>query len=157
MAVCRMWIGFRTIDDEYHPPGIALIEDDTNSTGPYPADYFNYNTSFVLIPTYYTASMRSREYTFDSLSEKRFTRAQVQTNNSAGDAIQIFTNVHDPDTREMILDYTFTGGPDSTLRPRIASRGSCVDIEVKITAGTPSIKTIMVSGITTDRRMISQE
>jgi hypothetical protein len=155
MAGCRMWIGSNGVVD-YNPPGIVFLEDDRTPQAQ-PVDYFNYNTSFVLIPTAYTASIRSRQYTFDSLSEKRFTRAQVQTNNSVGDSIQIYTNVHDPDTREMILDYTFAGGPDSTLRPRIASRGSCVDMEIKITSGTPSIKTIMVSGIVTDRRMISQE
>jgi hypothetical protein len=101
--------------------------------------------------------MRTREYMFDSLNEKRFVRAQVQTNNSAEDRVQIYVNVHDFDAREMVMDYTFEQGTDATLRPRIALRGSAIDVEVQILSGSPSIKTISVTGITTDRQMISQE
>jgi hypothetical protein len=57
----------------------------------------------------------------------------------------------------MILDYTFEGGTHTTLRPRVALRGSAIDIQVQILSGSPSVKTISVTGITTDRQMISQE
>jgi len=150
-AGCRIWLGTGGTNLNKDASGIVLMDEEVGY------DFFNLNSSLDPIPQYITATIRTRQYTFDTLSEKRFTRAQVQTNNSAGDQIQIYTNVHDPDTREMIMDYTFTGGPDSTLRPRIASRGSCVDIEISIVAGTPSIKTVEVSGISTDRQMISQE
>jgi hypothetical protein len=101
--------------------------------------------------------MRTREYMFDSLSEKRFTRAQVQTSNIADDRIVITASAYDPDSQEMILDYTFEGGTHTTLRPRVALRGSAIDIQVQILSGSPSVKTISVTGITTDRQMISQE
>ena len=94
---------------------------------------------------------------FDSLGEKRFTRAQVQTSNIAGDRVQITASAYDPDAQEMILDYTFEGGTHTTLRPRVALRGSAIDIEVQILSGSPSVKTVSVTGITTDRQMISQE
>jgi hypothetical protein len=55
------------------------------------------------------------------------------------------------------MDYAFSGGADSTLRPRIASRGSAIDLELKVTSGTPSIRAISVTGIVKDRQMISQE
>lgn len=156
MAGCRIWSGWWDADaaDIARSPGVALLEE-VSSFDQW--SYFYNGSNYIIQSSPITGVMRTREYTFDSLNEKRFTRAQIQTNNSPGDQIQVYTNVHDPDTREMIMDYTFSANPDATLRPRIASRGACVDIEIAIVAGTPSIKTVEVSGISTDRQMISQE
>lgn len=152
---CRIWAGTNGLSYPSLSSGIVLMDEVVG--------YDNFvlqNTignTYVIVPQYISASMRTREYMFDSLAEKRFLRAQVQTNNVAGESVQVYANTHDPDVREMVMDYTFSGGPDSTLRPRVALRGSTIDMEVAITAGTPSIKTIMVSSIRTDRKMISQE
>lgn len=156
MAGCRIWSGWLQ-GDAVNPalsPGVVLFDqvDDLDQWS------YTYNGSaYVIQSSPIIGAMRTREYMFDSLSEKRFIRAQVQTNNSAGDRIQITTNVHDPDTTEMIMDYTFEQSVDSTLRPRIASRGSAIDLEIEILSGSPSIKTIQVTALTTDRQMISQE
>jgi hypothetical protein len=156
MAGCRIWAGWYNESHIATPAlsgGVALFDEVQNF------DQWNYSTATLgeLVSTPITGLIRTREYMFDSLNEKRFLRAQVQTNNSAGERIQIYTNVHDPDTREMIMDYTFSEGQDSTLRPRIASRGSSIDLEIQILSGSPSIKMIQITGITTDRQMISQE
>ena len=156
MAGCRIWAGwiYNEAVNLTLSPGVALFEEVQDF------DQWTYvfdGLNLVISSTPITGIMRSREYMFDSLNEKRFTRAQVQTNNAATNRIQIYTNVHDPDTREMIMDYTFSEGQDSTLRPRVASRGSSIDVEVQILSGSPSIKSIQVTGITTDRQMISQE
>jgi hypothetical protein len=113
--------------------------------------------TYPVVPEYILSSIKTREYTFGTIAEKQFTRAQVQTVNSNGDAVQIFTKLYDPDSSELIMDYAFSGGADSTLRPRIASRGSAIDLELKVTSGTPSIRAISVTGIVKDRQMISQE
>lgn len=156
MAGCRIWAGWRQ-GDAFNPilsPGVALFEETQDF------DEWSYiydDPDYVIMPSPIIGIMRSREYMFDSLNEKRFLRAQVQTNNNAGDRVQIYVNVHDFDAREMVMDYTFEQGTDATLRPRIALRGSAIDVEAHILSGSPSIKTIQVTGITTDRQMISQE
>jgi hypothetical protein len=150
-AGCRIWAGGTFALSS----GIALM-DEVVGYDNFVLQYVSGNT-YVISPQYILASIKTREYTFGSISEKQFTRAQIQTVNSSGDAVQIFTKLYDPDSSELIMDYTFAGGADSTLRPRIASRGSAIDLEVKIMAGTPSIRTISVTGVSKDRQMISQE
>ena len=110
-----------------------------------------------LIPI--NASIRSREYTFENVNEKRFARAEYQFNNSAGDTISISARTHDTDSSEEIMRYTFTGEGtlDSTLRPRIALRGSTIDMEVQFLKGRPALKTAVLYAIVANRSMVSQE
>ena len=156
MAGCRIWAGWLQVD-VFNPilsPGVALFEEVQNF------DEWSYSyvdPNYIVVPTSISGIIRTREYMFESLNEKRFLRAQIQTNNIAGDRVQIYVNVHDFDAREMVMDYTFEQGTDATLRPRIALRGSAIDVEVKILSGSPSIKAVQVTGINTDRALISQE
>ena len=148
----RMWLSLLTLSQQSLCSGVGLLEEVNNF------DNFSYiPNSQTIVPSPINGLMKTREYMFDSLGEKRFTRAQVQTSNIAGDRIQITASAYDPDAQEMILDYTFEGGTHTTLRPRVALRGSAIDIEVQILSGSPSVKTVSVTGITTDRQMISQE
>lgn len=147
-AGCAIWSGQES--------GIVLMDENVGNdlytlaaSGP--------PTNRPVVPQYISAAMTTREYMFDSLSEKRFVRAQVQTSNVASERIQITANTYDPDAQEMILDYTFQGGTHTTLRPRVALRGSAIALDVQIVSGTPSIKTIQVTAVNTDRPMISQE
>jgi len=105
------------------------------------------------------ASIRSREYTFDTVSEKRFSRGEYQFTNSAGDFVRIYARTHDPDVAEAVMEYQFTGSAtsDSTLRPRIALRGSCIDMEVQFITGRPSLKTAIIYAIMANRNMVSEE
>jgi hypothetical protein len=161
-AGCRIWSGpYPDSDPNVNPSpllcsGIVLMDEVVG--------YDNFVLKFKQLPIvleidpkYISSSIKTREYTFGSISEKQFTRAQIQTVNANGDSIQIFTKLYDPDSSELIMDYTFSAGSDSTLRPRIASRGSAIDLELNITAGTPAIRTISVTGVVKDRQMISQE
>lgn len=156
MAGCRIWAGW-TVGDYVEPtlsPGVALF-DEVQSFDQW--SYIYDDPDYVVQSTPISGTMKTREYTFDSLNEKRFTRAQVQTSNVENDIIQITANTYDPDSQEMIMTYAFEGGTHTTLRPRIGLRGSAIDIEVQIFSGSPSIKAISVTGVTTDRQMISQE
>lgn len=105
------------------------------------------------------ARIRSRQYTFDNLSTKRFSRAEYQFNNSPGDLIQIFSRSHDPDAYENVLTYQFQGSAttDSTLRPRMGSRGACVDMEVVFVQGRPALKSAAIFAIVANRNMESEE
>ena len=111
----------------------------------------------ALVSSHIDGYARTREYMFSSLVEKKFTRSQIQFNNTQNDRVRVVANTHDPDTVEELNDYTFSTGVDSTIRSRIATRGTSIDLSLYILSGTPSIKTITVSAFGTDRRMISQE
>ena len=149
----RMWLSPLVLQNAWLCSGIALLEQVQNF------DNFSYlpNSSQTISPSKIVSTIQTREYTFDSCNEKRFIRAQVQTSNLAGDRIQVSVNTYDPDASEMVLDYTFQSQTHSTLRPRVALRGSSIDVAITVLTGSPSIKTIQVTGITTDRQMITQE
>jgi hypothetical protein len=85
------------------------------------------SSAYVLTPV--AASIRSREYTFDNQSTKRFSRGEFNFSNKAGDDVSIYVTVHDTDATEEVLRYVFTGSSqiDGTLRPRIALRGVSID------------------------------
>lgn len=114
-------------------------------------------SSYVSIPV--AASIRSREYTFDTQMTKRFSRAEFNFNNSAGDDVSIYTTVHDPDATEEVLRYVFTGSSqiDGTIRPRIAMKGVGIDVEVVFNKGRPALKGSSIYAITSNRGMITEE
>lgn len=114
-------------------------------------------SSYVSIPV--AASIRSREYTFDTQMTKRFSRAEFNFNNTAGDDVSIYTTVHDPDATEEILRYVFTGSAqiDGTIRPRIAMKGVGIDVEVLFNKGRPALKGSSIYAINSNRGMITEE
>ena len=109
--------------------------------------------NFVHIP----ASIRTREYTFGGTAEKRYSRGEFQFNNVQNDFVRIDTNTHDPDVSETVLEYSFSGTTDGTLRPRIAARGASIDCTISFIVGRPSLKSAAVYAIAANRPMISQE
>ena len=115
------------------------------------------STAYVTIPV--AASIRSREYTFDSQATKRFSRAEFNFNNTVGDDVSIYTTVHDPDATEEVLRYVFTGSSqiDGTLRPRIGSKGVSIDTEVVFNKGRPALKGTSIYAINSNRGMITEE
>lgn len=101
--------------------------------------------------------VRTREFTMDSLSEKRFSRGEFQFNNVQQDAVTITATMHDPDSTQEILGYQFSGNSDGTLRPRIGSRGSSADFTIQFSSGRPALKGVTIYGIGANRPMVSQE
>jgi hypothetical protein len=114
-------------------------------------------TSYVVTPV--SASIRSREYTFDSQMTKRFSRAEFNFNNTAGDDVSIYATVHDPDSTEEVLRYVFTGSAqiDGTIRPRVAMKGVAIDVEVVFNKGRPALKGSSIYAINSNRGMITEE
>ena len=114
-------------------------------------------SSYIVTPI--AASIRSREYTFDSQATKRFSRAEFNFNNTAGDDVSIYSTVHDPDSTEEVLRYVFTGSSqiDGTIRPRIAMRGVGIDVEVVFNKGRPALKGTSIYAINSSRGMITEE
>lgn len=103
------------------------------------------------------ASVRTREYTLGGTAEKRFSRGEFQFNNVQNDFVKIETSTHDPDVTETVLEYSFAGTSDGTLRPRIAARGAGMDCTISFVIGRPALKSTAVYAIAANRPMISQE
>lgn len=105
------------------------------------------------------ARIKSREYAFESINTKRFSRGEFQFTNTTGDVVDIIVHTHDPDVDETVLRYQFTGSStqDSTVRPRIALRGASMDVETVFLVGRPQLKGSSVYAIVTNRNMESQE
>lgn len=103
------------------------------------------------------ASVKTREYTMGSLGEKRFNRAEYQFNNVQNDSVNIDVTTHDPDSSETVIDYTFSGTTDGTLRPRVAARGSSADTTIIFVSGRPALKSVAMHAMVASRPMISQE
>jgi hypothetical protein len=105
------------------------------------------------------ASIRSREYTFDNQATKRFSRAEFNFSNTAGDDVSIYATVHDPDATEEIMRYVFSGSSqiDGTIRPRIGSKGVAIDTEVVFNRGRPALKSTSIYAINSSRGMITEE
>jgi predicted RNA-binding protein with TRAM domain len=119
-------------------------------------------TESTLIPStqnfvHISASIKTREYTFGGTSEKRYSRGEFSFNNVQNDFVQIDTTTYDPDTTETVLEYSFSGNSDGTLRPRIAARGTSIACTVNFVVGRPSLKSTAVYAIAANRPMISQE
>jgi hypothetical protein len=109
--------------------------------------------NFIHIP----ASIKTREYAFGGTSEKRFSRGEFTFNNVQNDFVRIDTTTYDPDATETVLEYSFSGNSDGTLRPRIAARGTSIACTVNFVVGRPSLKSAAVYAIAANRPMISQE
>jgi hypothetical protein len=113
------------------------------------------NVGSQLIPI--NSLVRTREFTMESLSEKRFSRGEFQFNNVQQDAVAILASTHDPDATQEILGYQFSGNSDGTLRPRVAMRGSGIDFTIQFSSGRPALKGVTIYGIGANRPMVSQE
>lgn len=153
--------------------GIFLTEEFPNTQFPIYGDQFNTSTGTPILPFTLPAVLnpgspsvfpidariRSRQYTFDNTNQKRFSRAEYQFNNSPGDVIWIVARTHDPDIQETVMQYVFSGSNtgDSTLRPRIALRGACMDMEVQFKSGRPALKSGTIYAIVANRNMVSSE
>jgi hypothetical protein len=153
--------------------GVFLSEEQTQG------DEFNYSDATPLLPfnlfpassqvtestlivstqnfTHIPASVKTREYAFGGTSEKRFSRGEFTFNNVANDFVRIDSTTYDPDATETVLEYSFSGTSDGTLRPRIAARGTSIACTVNFVIGRPALKSVAVYAIATNRPMISQE
>jgi hypothetical protein len=107
--------------------------------------------------THIPASVKTREYTFGGTSEKRYSRGEFSFNNVQNDFVRIDTTTYDPDATETVLEYSFSGTTDGTLRPRIAARGTSIACTISFVIGRPSLKSTAVYAIAASRPMISQE
>ena len=90
-------------------------------------------------------------------AEKRYSRGEFTFSNVANDFVKIETTTYDPDATETVLEYSFSGNTDGTLRPRIAARGASIACTVSFVVGRPSLKSAAVYAIAANRPMISQE
>jgi hypothetical protein len=103
------------------------------------------------------AFIRTREYTFGTMDEKYWLRANAQFNCTENDQVTITSICHDPDSTADVLDYTFTTSVDGTLRPRVAARGASMQVEVNFAVGRPALKSISGTARLANRSMDNAE
>ena len=130
----------------------------------------NENTN-VVTPTI-NSYVTSRGYDFKTLERKRFTDAQVQMQNLAGETgeYDIAFATEDPDSVESIgTTTTFLGGQilspstsgeaeTASIRCRLGGqRGYTGTITLTRTIGSPKIHSIQVAGSITNRQILSQK
>jgi hypothetical protein len=130
----------------------------------------NEDTS-VVTPTI-NSYVTSRGYDFKTLERKRFTDAQVQMQNLAGETgeYDIAFATEDPDSAESIgTTTTFLGGQilspstsgeaeTASIRCRLGGqRGYTGTITLTRTIGSPKIHSIQVAGSITNRQILSQK
>jgi hypothetical protein len=125
----------------------------------------------VVTPTI-NSYVTSRGYDFKTLERKRFTDAQVQMQNLAGETgeYNIAFATEDPDSGESIgTTTTFLGGQilspstageaeTASIRCRLGGqRGYTGTITLTRTIGSPKIHSIQVAGSITNRQILSQK
>jgi hypothetical protein len=125
----------------------------------------------VVTPTI-NSYVTSRGYDFKTLERKRFTDAQVQMQNLAGETgeYDIAFATEDPDSAESIgTTTTFLGGQilspstageaeTASIRCRLGGqRGYTGTITLTRTIGSPKIHSIQVAGSITNRQILSQK
>jgi hypothetical protein len=125
----------------------------------------------VITPTI-NSYVTSRGYDFKTLERKRFTDAQVQMQNVAGETgeYDIAFATEDPDSAESIgTTTTFLGGQilspsdpneaeTASIRCRLGGqRGYTGTITLTRTIGSPKIHSIQVAGSITNRQILSQK
>jgi hypothetical protein len=125
----------------------------------------------VVTPTI-NSYVTSRGYDFKTLERKRFTDAQVQMQNLAGETgeYDIAFATEDPDSGESIgTTTTFLGGQilspstageaeTASIRCRLGGqRGYTGTITLTRTIGSPKIHSIQVAGSITNRQILSQK
>ena len=144
------------------------------------SDRFNVsNSGGLVITSPINASLTTRGYDFKTMERKRFTDAQINMQNLAGDVgeYDIYFTTQDPDTSEQIINSTdpigsttqFLGGvvlsPSSpneaetaSIRCRLAGiRGYTGTLILTRTIGSPKINSVKVAGSVTNRQIISQK
>jgi hypothetical protein len=130
----------------------------------------NSSDDVVVVPI--VSKLTSRGYDFGDLERKRFTVAQVQMQNLAGDTgeFDVSFSSEDPDAATSLGTTTdFLGG--EILSPSDANEAETASIRCRLggfrgftgtmiltrTAGSPKIHSLRVSGTTTNRQVISQK
>jgi hypothetical protein len=130
------------------------------------------NVGGELVTTTINASLTTRGYDLKTMERKRFTDAQINMQNLAGDTgeYSISFAAEDPDNASLIGTTTqFLGGtilaPSSpneaetaSIRCRLAGiRGYTGTLVLTRTQGSPKINSIKVAGAVTNRQILSQK
>ena len=90
----------------------------------------------------------TRAYTLGNQNVKRWRRGQLGVNTVASDAFNIKVNTLDPDKSETVLSHTADSTEEALLRFGTGrTRGYGAQVEINVTAGTPSFRHISLDAI----------
>lgn len=90
----------------------------------------------------------SRSFTFGDIGVKSWKRGQVGANTVNSDAFNIKVNTLDPDASTTVLSHTADGTEEALFRFGTGrTRGYGANIEINVTAGTPSFRHLSLEAI----------
>jgi hypothetical protein len=90
----------------------------------------------------------SRSFTFGDIGVKSWKRGQVGANTVNSDAFNIKVNTLDPDASTTVLSHTAGGTEEALFRFGTGrTRGYGANIEINVTAGTPSFRHLSLEAI----------
>jgi hypothetical protein len=97
-------------------------------------------------------TIRLRDFQLRTRERKRFIRARLHTNLTAGDAFSVDFVARNPDRRLTIHSYTAPTTTDVNAALRVPGiRGSAGSVEITTSAGRPEIRSVALEGTTADR------
>jgi len=103
------------------------------------------------------SKMRTRRFTFGTLSEKRFSSIQTDLVFSTAGAVSTSVSVYNPD-RDVVVDVYASGAePDATRRTTVHQRGYAIEAEYKLITGRPSVRGVTVDATQTGRNLVSKD
>ena len=92
--------------------------------------------------------LKSRSFTFNNIDVKSWKRGQLGVNTVSGDAFNVKVNTIDPDSSTTVLTHTASGTEEALFRFGTGrTRGYGANIEVNVTAGTPSFRHLSLEAI----------
>jgi hypothetical protein len=99
----------------------------------------------------------TRQYTFSTLNEKFFSRAEVVAEAfNVNDRVKLFASTKNLDTTNEVGEMQFASITDQTYRARVALRGYSMLMDLRFTSGQPELRAVTVTGAVSNRPMISQ-
>lgn len=99
----------------------------------------------------------TRQYTFNTLNEKFFSRAEVVAEAfNVNDRVKLFASTKNLDTTNEVGEMQFASITDQTYRARVALRGYSMLMDLRFTSGQPELRAVTVTGAVSNRPMISQ-
>jgi len=101
--------------------------------------------------------MKTRRFTFGTLSEKRFSSLQTDLVFALGGAVNTSVNVYNPDKTLDVDLYQSGPEPDATRRVTVHQRGYAIEAEYHLISGRPSVRGVTVDATQTGRNIVSKD
>lgn len=147
-----------TTGDEVGANGVTVLDAQLGATGlPAPNDYGFYLDT--LAKRYYPVKgqITSRKFTYANTNEKRFASTALELEFSGNCAIRTSVKVYNPDSVEVVDNFSDSGTNDVIRRVAIGKRGFAADVTVSTLDGQPTLKSMSIDATASGRLTKSEK